>query len=100
MNKEQNHGIQTSKIYWNVQEAQGIQTQKTLGIPIQEMFYYKDTQLHIQHNKRQMGEVMGGELTQLKMMNITRHGKLKSVPDTEQLANQAGSKTQLNRQRD
>lgn len=44
MNKEQNHGIQTSKIYWNVQEAQGIQTQKTLGIPIQEMFYYKDTQ--------------------------------------------------------
>lgn len=96
MNKEQNHGIQTSKIYWNVQEAQGIQTQKTLRIPIQEMFYYKDTQ----HNKRQMGEVMGGELTQLKMMNIARQGKLKSVPDTEQLANQAGSKTQLNRQRD
>lgn len=62
------------------------------------MFYYKDTQLHMQHNKRQMGEVMGGELTQLKMMNITRLGK--SVPDTEQLANQAGSKTQLNRQRD
>lgn len=45
------------------------------------MFYYKDTQLHIQHNKWQMGEVMGGELTQLKMMNITRQGKLKSVPD-------------------
>lgn len=100
MNREQNQGFQTSNIYWNVQEAQGIQTQITLGIPIQGMFYYRETQLHIQHNKGQMGEVMGGELTQLKMMNIRRQGKLKSIPDTEQLANQAGSKTQLNRQRD